>query len=128
VRILLDTHAFLWFNTDDPKLSPNAKSLIEDPGNHKLLSVAVGFEIAIKSSLGKLTLAEPIDFFLERPLAKNDWSLLGIEVAHLATLSKMEFHHRDPFDRLLVAQSFIEDIPLISTDEILDAYDITRQW
>lgn len=128
MRILLDTHSFIWFNTDDPKLSSKAKSLIEDPGNQKLLSVAVGFEIAIKASLGKLTLTEPIDFFLERPLRKNDWSLLAVEVAHLAILSKLEFHHRDPFDRLLVAQSFIEDVPLVSTDKALDAYEVNRLW
>ena len=128
MRILLDTHSFLWFSTDDRQLSATAKSVIEDPGNDKLLSVAVGWEMAIKVSLGKLTVTGPIDAILNQALAKTHWELLGIEVAHLAAVSTLKFHHKDPFDRLLIAQSLVEDTPIVSKDPEFDAYGVEREW
>jgi len=128
VRILLDTHSFLWFSTDNEKLSAAAKNLIEDPGNEIFLSVVVGWEIAIKASLGKLSLAQPVDVILNRALQYSRWKLLGIEVRHLGVLSTLPFHHRDPFDRLLVAQSMIDDLPFVSNDVKLDDYGVNRQW
>lgn len=128
MRILLDTHSFLWFSTDNERLSATAKNLIEDPGNEIFLSVVVGWEIAIKASLDKLSLAQPVDVILNRALQSSRWNLLGIEVRHLGILSTLPFHHRDPFDRLLVAQSMVDDLPLVSNDVRLDDYGVGRQW
>lgn len=128
MRVLLDTHAFLWFVLDDPKLSDLASSLISDPQNEVLVSPASFWEIAIKVSLEKYRLPEPFEEFIQRQSEQNDFSLLPITVAHTAAVSTLPFHHRDPFDRMLVAQSFTERVPLLSADTALDAYPIHRLW
>jgi PIN domain nuclease of toxin-antitoxin system len=126
--ILLDSHAFLWFVWDDPLLSPAAKQRIEDPANHKWVSVASCWEIAIKAGLGKLRLGEPATTFLPRELATNHFSLLRIELAHATLVETLPPHHKDPFDRLLVAQAVIEKLPLVSADDLFDEYGVTRLW
>jgi PIN domain nuclease of toxin-antitoxin system len=93
-----------------------------------LLSAASYWEIAIKVSTGKLTLAEPYDVFLPREIQQNRLEMLPIEVAHAAVVATLPFHHRDPFDRLLVGQALSENIPLVSADTIFDAYGVTRIW
>jgi PIN domain nuclease of toxin-antitoxin system len=113
---------------DDPQLSPTAKTLIEDPANHKLVSVATCWEIAIKVGLGKLNLGEPATTFLPRELATNHFDLLGIELAHATLVETLPPHHKDPFDRLLVAQAIIEKLPLVSADPVFDLYGVTRLW
>ena len=128
MNLLLDSHAFLWFVWDDPNLSSTAKALIEDPANHKLVSVASCWEIAIKVGLRKLALGEPATTFLPRELAKNGFDLLGIELAHATFVETLPPHHKDPFDRLLVAQAMIEKLPLVSADAMLDQYGIHRMW
>jgi PIN domain nuclease of toxin-antitoxin system len=125
---LLDTHAFLWFILDDPKLSERAKALIADADNAVEISPASYWEIAIRISLGKYALPESYAGFMERQLADNDFRILPIEPRHAAVLIDLPFHHRDPFDRLLVAQAICEEIPLVSTDPALDAYPVTRLW
>jgi len=124
----LDTHALLWFLDDDPPLVPTAKSLIEDPANRKHVSVATCWEIAIKAGLKKLNLGEPATTFLARELATNRFELLGIELAHATFVETLPPHHKDPFDRLLVAQALIDNLPLVSADTILDQYGVTRLW
>jgi len=126
--ILLDSHAFLWFVWDDPLLSPAAKQRIEDPANHKWVSVASCWEIAIKAGLGKLRLGEPTTTFLPRELATNHFSLLRIELAHATLVEMLPPHHKDPFDRLLIAQAIIEKLPLVSADAVFDEYGVTRLW
>lgn len=84
--------------------------------------------MAIRISLGKLTVAEPYDLFINRQLALNSIELLPIKVAHLAVLSTLPFHHRDPFDRLLIAQAMVEQMPVVSADIAFDAYTIQRLW
>jgi PIN domain nuclease of toxin-antitoxin system len=128
VRLLLDTHAFLWFLLDQPQLSAIARSLIADPANDIETSPATYLEIAIKISLKKYSLPEPFELFMQREIAANAFRVLPIELKHAAALTTMPFHHRDPFDRLLVAQALVEDIPLVSADSILDAYGIKRLW
>lgn len=128
MRLLLDTQAFLWFILDDRRLSNKAKSLISDPQNTVEISLASYWEIAIKISLGKYSLPEPYGDFMERELAANNFSILPIEPRHTALLTDLPFHHRDPFDRLLVAQAKAEQIPLVSADPALDAYSVTRIW
>lgn len=128
MNLLLDSHTFLWFVWDDPQLSPTAKALIEDPANRSLVSVASCWEIAIKIGLKKLDLGEPATTFLPRELATNGFDLLGIELIHATSVESLPPHHKDPFDRLLVAQSMIEKLPVVSVDAQLDPYGITRLW
>jgi PIN domain nuclease of toxin-antitoxin system len=124
----VDTHAFLWFILDDPKLSKRARTVIADGENAVEISPASYWEIAIKISLGKYALPEPYGTFMARELATNDFGILPIEPRHAAILTDLPFHHRDPFDRLLVAQAISEQIPLVSGDPALDAYPVTRLW
>jgi PIN domain nuclease of toxin-antitoxin system len=128
VNVLLDTHAFLWFLNDDPLLSRTAKALIEDPSNHKFVSVATCWEIAIKVGLKKLDLGEPATTFLPRELAANQFDLLPIELRHVTFVESLPQHHNDPFDRLLIAQAQIEAMPIISKDLALDPYGVRRLW
>ncbi|MGD0412352.1 MAG: type II toxin-antitoxin system VapC family toxin [Verrucomicrobiota bacterium] len=128
MNLLLDTHAFLWFIANDPRLSSRAQSLIQDPGNRRLFSMASLWEIAIKVSLGKLALAQPFDQFIPRQLQLNQIEVLAIELPHVAAVVAMPFHHRDPFDRLMAAQCQIEDLPIVSADPAFDAYSIRRVW
>jgi PIN domain nuclease of toxin-antitoxin system len=128
VRLLLDTHAFLWFITDDPLLSAAAKALIADPNNEILVSPASYWEIAIKVSIGKYPLTVPYETFITQGIDGNGFKVLPVEPRHTSALIGMPFHHRDPFDRLLVGQAQIENISLVSNDVILDQYGITRLW
>lgn len=125
---LLDTHAFLWFILDDPQLSATARALMSDPANDLLLSPASYWEMAIKISLGKYSLAEDFEAFMERQITENSLTVLPISIAHAAVIAALPFHHRDPFDRLLIAQAMTETIPVISSDRIFDKYPVTRIW
>jgi len=128
MRLLLDTHAFLWFLLDDPQLSQMAKDSIANPDNDIEISPASYWEIAIKISLKKYSLPEPYEQFMERELATNQFRILPIEPKHTAALTSLPFHHRDPFDRLIIAQAMVEQIPVISGDEVFGAYPVTRIW
>lgn len=128
MRLLVDTHAFLWFILDDPRLSANADSLISDPNNQVEVSPATYWEIAIKIRLNKYSLPEPYEIFMDREMAANGFHVLHIEPKHAAPITRMPFHHRDPFDRLIIAQALVERIAVVSNDVILDAYGITRLW
>lgn len=128
MKLLLDTHTFLWFIGGDGKLSSMARSLIEDPGNERFLSIASTWEMAIKVSIGRLQFAQPFQDFVSQQISLNDISLFNITLDHLAAIASLPFHHRDPFDRLLVAQSLVEKIPVISVDTAFDAYGVTRLW
>ena len=126
--LLLDTHAMLWFFWDDPLLSPTAKISIENPDNRKLVSIASCWETAIKAGLNKLQLGSPSRSFLSEQIAKNNFELLAITFDHTTMVESLAPHHKDPFDRLLVAQAMIEGIPIVSVDPIFDQYGITRLW
>ncbi|MGB9754353.1 type II toxin-antitoxin system VapC family toxin [Roseiflexus castenholzii] len=128
MKLLLDTHAFLWFVGGDERLSPSARALIEDMSNDAYLSIASLWEMAIKISLGRLQLAQPFETFIPHQLSLNRIRLLGITISHTAKVSTLPFHHRDPFDRLLVAQAQVEQMPLVSSDAAFDAYGLTRLW
>jgi PIN domain nuclease of toxin-antitoxin system len=128
MRLLLDTHAFLWFVMGSPNLSASARALIEDVANERFLSVASLWEMAIKVSIGRLTLSAPFDVLIPDQLSLNGIELLGIEVSHTSAVSTLFFHHRDPFDRLLVAQAIVENMPLISVDTAFDMYAVKRLW
>jgi PIN domain nuclease of toxin-antitoxin system len=128
MNILLDTHSFLWFVWNDPRLSQNAIATIESPTNRKWVSVASLWEITIKVSINKLELGLPIESFLTQHLSVNDFSVLNISTDHLSILSRLDFHHRDPFDRLLASQSISEPMSLISCDVVFDQYGVNRFW
>ena len=128
MKILLDTQVFLWFITDDPKLSAFARSLIENSDNDRLLSIAGLWEMAIKMSLGKLDLEKPFEELFPHQLELNDIEVLAIEIAHLKKVAVMPFHHRDPFDRLIIAQSLVEQLPIVSIDTKFDEYGVERLW
>ena len=126
--MLLDTHALLWFALDDTGLSARAKSAMMDRNNDLLVSPATLWEVAIKVSLGKYELEEEFTPFFSRVLTGYNMTLLPVTVEHAATVTRLPFHHRDPFDRLLVAQAICEGIPIVSTDRLLDAYSVARIW
>jgi PIN domain nuclease of toxin-antitoxin system len=128
LTLLLDTHSFLWFVLDDRKLSAAAKAAIEDPANDIEISPASYWEIAIKIALGNYTLPQPYQQFMEQQLATNQFRILPIEIRHTALLTTLPHHHKDPFDRLLVAQALCEDISIVSSDPRLDAYGVKRLW
>jgi PIN domain nuclease of toxin-antitoxin system len=128
MRALLDTHTFLWFILDDAQLSSTARELIADPSNEIQISPATYWEVAIKISLGKYTLPEAYESFMETHLAANELEILHILPKHTALLTTMPLHHKDPFDRLLIAQALAENIAIISVDSQLDAYGVKRLW
>ena len=128
MNILLDTHAFLWFIAGSNELSDKARELVEDENNRVFLSAASLWEMAIKVSLEKLTLSEPFETLIPEQLAINGVEILGITVAHTTQVARLPFHHRDPFDRLIIAQALEEQMPVISADATFDKYGVTRIW
>jgi PIN domain nuclease of toxin-antitoxin system len=128
VNLLLDTHTLRWFLRDDPNLSSAAAALIVDPANHKYVSVASFWEIAIKSTRNKLGLTEPSGALLAREHPRNGFDLLAIQLSHVARVELLPEHHKDPFDRLLASQALVEGIPLVSVDSQFDSYGVTRLW
>jgi PIN domain nuclease of toxin-antitoxin system len=128
VRLLLDTHALLWFYLGDAQLSATARTAITDSRNSKLVSPASYWDLAIKVSLGKYVLTETYDEFVQHAIFDNGFVILPVEPKHTAALISLPLHHKGPFDRLLVAQALVEGIPLVSADPVLDQYPITRLW
>ena len=128
MKLLLDTHAFLWFVWKHARLSAAAQALILDPKNILFFSMASCWEIAVKVSISKLALAEPYAVFMPREIAANRLLLLPVEMAHVSAVATLPLHHRDPFDRLLITQSLVEGMPLVSADPLFDRYGVTRLW
>lgn len=128
MKLLLDTHALIWFAEGDPKLSATAREILENEANSVFYSVACIWEMAIKISLRKLTMSRTLTGAFEHLLEQSGLILLPIEYRHAARVASLPFHHRDPFDRLLVAQAELEQFSLVSHDSVLDAYPIKRIW
>ena len=128
MRLLLDTHTFLWWVTDDARLSSQARALIADNSNDLYLSAASGWEIAIKAQLGRLRLPEHAPQFVMAQLALNAIQVLPIQLHHALHVFTLPLHHRDPFDRLLVAQSQLEDLPLVTADTRISDYAVNVVW
>jgi PIN domain nuclease of toxin-antitoxin system len=128
MRLLLDTHTFLWFVLNDPQLSATAPATHQGSSKRCPHQPATYWEIAIKVNLKKLDLHAPYDDFMQRGIVGNDFEILPIEARHTSLLTTLPLQHRDPFDRLMVAQAIVEGIPLVSADAILDQYSITRLW
>lgn len=123
MRLLLDTHALLWWLSDDEALGEKAREQIADAGNEIVVSAASMWEIAIKQRLGKID-AEIAD--IEKEIAQQGMVRLGIEADHLIELTTLPDHHRDPFDRMLVAQARAEDMPIMTRDVAIAAYSVDR--
>ena len=128
MKLLLDTHALLWFILNDSSLSANAKKLIGDPANDIVVSPASYWEIAIKIAVGKYSLNQSYQSFLEDQISQNDFAILPIEIKHTALLTTLPMHHRDPFDRLLIAQALVEQMAIVSSDPFFDPYGVQRLW
>ena len=127
-RLLLDTHVFLWWVTDDPNLTTVARRAIADAHNECCLSLASCWEMAIKLSLGKLRLTKPVGRFVTEQLAANDFTLLNIELRHAVKIEKLPFHHRDPFDRLLIAHAVTEKLIIVTADSVFANYGVNILW
>lgn len=128
MKLLLDTHTFLWFILGDASLSLDARVLIEEPNNQKFVSIAGVWEIAIKVSIGKMNFAAPFDPFIENQMKINGFKLHRIEFGHTAIVSNLTFHHKDPFDRIIIAQAMFRKMPIISADAVFDAYPVNLLW
>jgi PIN domain nuclease of toxin-antitoxin system len=128
MNLLLDTHTFLWWNTEDPQLSTRAREMIADGQNEIYFSAASAWEISIKAAKGKLALPEPPEEYLSSRVAIYHFQPLPVQIDHAARVYELPRHHEDPFDRLLVAQSQIERMPLISADAEIQKYDVEVIW
>ncbi len=128
MNLLLDTHAFLWWITDSPRLSDKARDAMADANNTLLWSVASSWEVAIKVALGRLELPAPAALFIPEHLAKNGIDSLPIHNAHAWLAGELPPLHKDPFDRMLVAQAQVEKLPIISTDVRIADYDVEVVW
>jgi PIN domain nuclease of toxin-antitoxin system len=118
----------LWFVLDDPQLSPLAMAAIQNAGNSTHVSPASHWEIAIKISVGRFRLHGDFETFLSTGMHSGDFRFLPVGVPHTARLIALPFHHKDPFDRLLVAQSLVNGLALVSADRVFDAYGVMRAW
>lgn len=128
MKVLLDTHAFLWWVHDDPRLSPAARRIIADGENILFFSAASAWEIVLKWQLGKLKVRPGAAAFLTKQLSVNRIEALPVLLAHVLHLSKLPARHRDPFDRMLIAQSLVEDLPIVTADPEFQKYPVQTVW
>ncbi len=128
MNLLLDTHAFLWWVTDDPQLSATVRTLITDPDNTIFFSVVSAWEIVIKAQSGKLMLPEPAATYIPSRLETNRFITQSVDLAHVLKIASLPAHHRDPFDRLLIAQSQVEQIPIATIDSLITQYSVEVIW
>lgn len=131
MKYLIDTHIFLWFVENSVKLRQNAKSIIEDKDSEIFISIASLWEISIKTSSGKLQIKGTFDS-IKDDLTDNSIEILPIDFAHTVENNRLPFHHRDPFDRIIIAQAIVENLDFISADAVFDDYlagkSIARIW
>ena len=128
MRLLVDSHTLIWAVDDPARLSSAASAALQDPANELLLSAATVWEIAIKVGLNKLNLTLPFRQWMNQAIADLGLALLPITVEYAAVQSGLPDHHRDPFDRLIIAQALTEAVPVVSADPGLDTYGVTRLW
>jgi PIN domain nuclease of toxin-antitoxin system len=128
MRVLLDTHTFLWWITDNPKLSPQARTIIGDGKNEIFLSAATGWEIAIKTQLGRLKLPDKPELFISEQMANNAIQSLPIQMIHALHVYSLPDYHQDPFDRMLVAQAQLEGLHIVTADPHISQYQVKVIW
>lgn len=128
MKLLLDTHSFLWFIDGNCNLSDAARLLIEEPENQRFLSTASLWEISIKVSISKLELQMSLTELVQQEVEGNAIELLQIKPEHLDKLAKLPFYHKDPFDRLIIAQSLAENAPIVTVDRAFGSYPVDVLW
>lgn len=128
MKVLLDTHVFLWWITDDPRLSERAREIISDGENTLFFSAASAWEIAIKAKLGKLSVPGDFEAFITEQLIQNSITPLPVRLGHALRVYNLPVHHRDPFDRLLVAQAQVEKLPIVTGDPAIAQYPVEVIW
>ena len=128
MRVLIDTHVFLWWVEGDRRLPAKAHAALLDPDTECLFSLASVWELAIKAGLGKLRLALPVQRYVVEHVAANGFKMLDIRVPHLGRIETLANHHRDPFDRMLIAQALEENLSIVSADRLFTKYGIRRIW
>lgn len=128
MRLLLDTHALLWWIAGDERLSSRAAALIADGANEVLVSAASAWEVVVKSAIGRVEVPSPVDRFFTAQLQANAFVPLPIHMRHALGLSALPDVHRDPFDRILVAQAIAEELTLVSRDRVLRRYPVAVEW
>ncbi len=124
MRVLLDTHIFLWWDNDIDRLSEHAKSICQDSANTLILSIVSVWEMQIKQNLGKLALRPPLSDLVEDQRKTNGIEILSITLPHVLELETLPRHHKDPFDRLLIAQANVEDLNVLTIDPMFKQYDV----
>ena len=128
MRALLDTHAFLWWISDDRRLSERAREIIADGRNELNFSAASGWEISIKAGLGRLEVPEDLQRFISDQLSRNTIRALPIYLSHALHTRTLPGYHRDPFDRILISQALLEEMPLLSADPQISRYPVEVVW
>lgn len=128
MKLLLDTHTFLWFDSEPNKLSSSCRKLLTNENNLLLLSLASIWEIQIKSQIGRLNLRLPLSRLIVQQQQNTGLQILPIALSHVYALQSLPDVHRDPFDRIMVAQAMVEKFPFVSIDSVLDGYPIQRIW
>jgi len=129
VRALLDTHTFLWFNADDPRLSERVRGLISEPEGDMILSAVSAWEIAIKYSRGRLpAMDEPPHLYMPARIASYGFTQMPVELSHAYRVALLPRYHGDPFDRLLIAQAQVEGLPILTSDPNIARYDVEIVW
>ena len=128
MRVLVDTHAFLWWVEGARALPAKARAALADPDNECLLSIASAWELAIKAGLGKLKLSLPVRRFVVENVAANGFRMLEIGIAHIGRVESLALHHGDPFDRLLIAQALEENLTVVTADPVFRKYGVNRIW
>lgn len=127
MNLLVDTHALLWFAAGDARLSLRAREMIESSGTTSYVSMATWWEVAIKCSLGKLALDDSLERFISQRVDEG-FRILTVETTHMITLVSLPFHHRDPFDRLIICQAMVEKMPICTADEAIHKYTVEVIW
>lgn len=128
MRVLVDTHVFLWWVEGNRVLPTMARAALADPANECLISIASAWELAIKAGLGKLKLSMPVRRFVVENVAANGFRMLDIGIAHVARTETLPQHHGDPFDRLLIAQALEENLAIVTADPVFRKYGVKRIW
>jgi PIN domain nuclease of toxin-antitoxin system len=128
LKVLFDTHAFLWAISDDERLSSSAGRIFTDPTNQVLLSAASAWEILVKAETGRLPFPRPAGPYLRNQLRKTATAVLPVQLSHVLRLENLPHHHRDPFDRMILAQAIEEEIPVVSADSKFALYPVELLW
>jgi PIN domain nuclease of toxin-antitoxin system len=128
LRVLLDSHTLLWMLRGDPQLSGRAAEILDDPSTEALVSAVTAYELCYKSARGKLTKAQSLCVAFEREIAEADCRHLPLTLGHALAAASLDPMHRDPFDRLLIAQALVEQVPIVSNETLFDQFGVQRIW